>query len=55
MTNKSLCFETIIEELVNNVLFAKKQDYIVKPYSWALYQTWKLINNVERPRESVEE
>ena len=57
MTNKALCFDSIIEQLHNNVLFAKKQKYIRKPYSWALYETWKLVNAVEHERkaESVDE
>ena len=57
MTNKELCLNAICDELYNNLIFAKSKDYIRKPYSWALYQTWKMINDVEheKPRESEEE
>lgn len=50
MTNKALCFDSIIEKLHHNVLYAKKQKYIRKPYSWALYETWKLVNAIEKSR-----
>ena len=31
---------------------ALTNDYIQKPISWALYQTWKDVNAKEKPRKS---
>ena len=29
---------------------AEKSDYVEKPFSWALYQTWKWVDQKEQPR-----
>lgn len=30
--------------LIENYEYAKKQDYIIKKVAWALYQTWKQVD-----------
>lgn len=32
---------------------AKKLDYVQKPISYALYQTWKIIDKKERKKQGV--
>ena len=33
---------------------AEKSDYVEKPLSWALYQTWKWVDQQEQPRPRQE-
>lgn len=33
--------------LIENYEYAKKQDYIVKKVAWALYHTWKQVDEKE--------
>lgn len=41
----------MLNTLLENLEIAKKSSYVKKPYSWALYQTWKTVNAVEKERE----
>ncbi len=33
--------------LIEKYEYAKKQDYIIKKVAWALYQTWKEVDEKE--------
>lgn len=37
----------MLNTLLENLEIAKKSSYVKKPYSWALYQTWKTVNREE--------
>lgn len=39
-----------IDKLMENYAYALKWDYVRKPMSWALYQTWKWADENERER-----
>ena len=43
--------ETAIKTLVIKHEIAQKNTRIVKPISWALYQTWKEIDKKEKPND----
>lgn len=40
----------MLNTLFENLEIAKKSSYVKKPYSWALYQTWKTVNAFEKER-----
>ena len=40
----------IIDEFLHELKIAKESDWIHKPYSWALYQTWKWCDYQESDR-----
>lgn len=40
-------FETVTRKLYKNYIKAKSLDYVKKPLSWALYQTWKDVDKLE--------
>lgn len=37
----------MMNTLLENLEIAQKSSYVKKPYSWALYQTWKTVNREE--------
>lgn len=39
--------KTVTRKLYKYYIKAKSLDYVVKPLSWALYQTWKDIDKLE--------
>lgn len=34
---------------------AQKSKFILKPYSWALYHTWKVVDEIEKVKQPTEE
>lgn len=46
---------TVIEHFLKNWEYAEKTDYIRKPFAWALLETWKWVDEREKPREVVED
>lgn len=40
----------MLNTLLENLEIAQKSHYVKKPYSWALYQTWKTIDAIEKER-----
>lgn len=40
----------IIDYFISFYYQAKDNSYIHKPYAWALYQTWKLVDEKEKGR-----
>ena len=40
-----------IRKFQDNYSKALKLDYVEKPLSWALYQTWKAVNSIEEVRD----
>ena len=48
---KKLTLSLVIEQLKANVVMAKTQDYVRKPFSWALYRTWKWADGIEKENE----
>lgn len=40
--------------LMQNLLIAQKYKYIRKPFAWALYETWKEVDRIEKVREKNE-
>lgn len=47
--------ERVIKKFLEFHDKAKKNDYIIKPVSWALYQTWKWSDEKEKPRKDKNE
>lgn len=45
----------VIEHFLRNWDYAQRTAYIRKPFSWALYETWKWVDNREKTREVVED
>ena len=43
--------DTAIKRLNENYQKALKWDFVQKPVSWALYQTWKWADENEKPRK----
>lgn len=41
----------MMNTLLENLEIAKKSPYVKKPYSWALYQTWKTVDAFEKERK----
>lgn len=46
-----MTIQRMIDTLLENLEIAQKSSYVKKPFSWALYQTWKLIDKLEKERE----
>ena len=46
---------TVIEHFLKNWEYAEKTDYIRKPFAWAVYQTWKWVDEREKPRKEQED
>ena len=46
MTNEVKAIDDFLKELET----ARANEYIRKPIAWALYQTWKKYNEIEKPR-----
>lgn len=44
----------VIKRLHERYEMGQKRDYVLKPLSWALYQTWKDIDAIEKPRKDPE-
>lgn len=51
----TITIKTVINTLIKNLDYANKQKWVNKPYSWALYQTWKAVNMYEHPKEREEQ
>lgn len=45
--------DTVIRHLRNIYDFVKDEDWVQKPVSYALYQTWKWANYWEKPKKKV--
>ena len=43
--------DTAIKRLNENYQKALKWDFVQKPVSWALYQTWKWADENEKPKK----
>ena len=50
MTSKLTDIGRAIMTLLDEYANAKETDYVVKPISYALYQTWRLWDAREKPR-----
>lgn len=42
----------ILNILLEKLEIAQKSPYVKKPYSWALYYTWKTVDALEKSGES---
>lgn len=51
--NKTFLAPTI-KYLEQKLEEAEKSDYVEKPLSWALHQTWKWVDQQEQPRPRPE-
>ena len=40
----------IIDKIISYYFSAADNDAILKPFSWAVYQTWKWVDKQEKPR-----
>lgn len=40
----------MLNTLLENLEIAQKDKIIRKPFSWALYQTWKTVDHFEKER-----
>ena len=45
----------VIDKFIKNRELALSRDYINKPISWALYETWKWANAYEKNRNEDKE
>lgn len=45
-----MTFGKIIDKIIDFYFEAVSNDSIVKPFSWAVYQTWKWVDKRERKR-----
>lgn len=52
---KRLTLGGAINEVISEYEKAKDKEFINKPLSYALYQTWKHVNAIEKPRKHKEE
>ena len=55
MTSKLTDIGRVIMTLLDEYSNAQETDYVVKPISYALYQTWRIWDAKEKPRERSEE
>ena len=55
MTSKLTDIGRAIMTLLDEYSNAQETDYVVKPISYALYQTWRIWDAKEKPRERSEE
>lgn len=39
--------------LIENYEYAQKQDYVIKKVAWALYQTWKEVDEKEEKQNDI--
>lgn len=46
---------TVIDHFLRNLDYAQRTASISKPFSWALLETWKWVDEHEKPREVVED
>lgn len=42
---------TVVKRFLETYEKAKKNEFVNKPISYALYQTWKLADTYEKPRK----
>ena len=54
MTRNEPLLEKAIESIRTEYAEAKKRDYIHKPLSYAIYQTWKMVDKIEREKNEKE-
>ena len=50
MTRNEPLLEKAIKSIRTEYSEAKKRDYIHKPLSYAIYQTWKIVDEIERKK-----
>lgn len=43
----------LLDTLLLNLEIAQKDKTIKKPFSWALYKTWKTVDQFEKEREEI--
>lgn len=46
-----MTFGKIIDKIINYYFNAVSNDAIIKPFFWAVYQTWKWVDKREKPRK----
>lgn len=52
---KKVITKDLVEEVFEACLeTALEKPEIKKPFSWALYHTWKEVSNIEKPRKKEE-
>ena len=44
-------FETVLQHLIASFERAKDTEFVYKPMSYALYQTWRWCDKKEKPRQ----
>ena len=44
-------FLKIIDKIMDYYFIAVSDYAILKPFAWAVYQTWKWVDKQEKPRE----
>ena len=49
-----MSLEKVIRVLTEHYEHAKENPVIHKPMAWALYQTWKQVDVLEKPKEDNE-
>lgn len=45
-----MTIQRMMNTLLENLEIAQKSPYVKKPYSWALYHTWKTVDAFEKER-----
>lgn len=55
MTSKLTDIGRAIMTLLDEYSNAKESDYVIKPISYALYQTWRIWDAKEKPRAESED
>ncbi len=54
MMKNEILLEKAIKSIRTEYAEAKKRDYIHKPLSYAIYQTWKMVDEIERKKLEVQ-
>lgn len=47
--NNNMNFEKAMKILIVKLGEARRNETVIKPLAWALYQTWKVVEEKERP------
>lgn len=55
MSRKTDMLGKSISTLVERYQYAISQPWVIKPMSYALYHTWKAIDNIEKPRKGKQD
>lgn len=48
---RKLTMGTVLDMLIDKYTYALKHDLIHKPMAWALYETWKYVDEKEKWRD----